>query len=56
MYRWHRLASPLHAAVDLAGLYPENNRYVVLYAFATLVSNDGITVLLDSAVVFDKQA
>ena len=49
-------------------MYPENNRYVALYAFATLDSpharrvcailgsNDGITVLLNSAVVFDKQA
>ena len=55
-------------AVDLAALYPENNRYVALYAFATLDSpharrvratlgsNDGITVLLNSTVVFDKQA
>ena len=67
-YRWRRLASPLQAVVDLAAAYPENNRYVALYAFATLDSpraqrvratfgsNDGITVFLNGAVVFDKQA
>ncbi len=67
-YRWHRLASPLLAVVDLAAAYPENNRYTALYAFATLDSpdarrvratlgsNDGITVFLNGAVVFDKQA
>ena len=67
-YRWRRLASPLYAVVDLAAAYPDNNRYVALYAFATIDSptarrvratfgsNDGITVFLNGAVVFDKQA
>ena len=67
-YRWRRLASPLHAEVDLAATYPDNNRHVALYAFATIDSptarrvratfgsNDGITVFLNGAVVFDKQA
>ncbi|MEM1127175.1 MAG: glycoside hydrolase family 20 zincin-like fold domain-containing protein [Bacteroidota bacterium] len=62
-YRWQRLASPQHAEVDLAAHFPEQNRRVALYAYATLDapadqtvralvgSNDGIEVFINGTRV-----
>lgn len=65
-YRWQRLASPLHDIVDLAQHYPQQNRKVTLYAYATIDapvaqtaralvgSNDGVEVFLNGERVFQK--
>lgn len=65
-YRWHRYASPLHDAVDLAAAYPEQNRKLAIYAYATLDSpearrvralagaNDGLDVFLNGEHIFSK--
>lgn len=62
-YRWFRLASPLLAEVDLASLFPENNRNVTLYAYAnidceesqkvraTFGSSDGVEVFLNGHLI-----
>lgn len=65
-YRWHRLASPLHDAVDLVAHYPQHSRKVALYAYATIDaptartvralmgSNDGLEVRLNGERLFQK--
>jgi hypothetical protein len=65
-YRWHRNESPYHDVVDLAELYPDDVRYVAMYAFATITSprakrvraavgsNDSVKLILNGEVVFEN--
>jgi hypothetical protein len=64
MYRWRRLASPKLDEVDLRSFYPDDDRYVALYAFATVQSprkmrvratigsNDSMRIILNGKEVF----
>ncbi len=65
-YRWHRNETPYHAEVNLTELYPEDTRYVAMYAFAmitsptakrvraTVGSNDSIKIILNGEAVFEN--
>jgi hexosaminidase len=65
--RWSRITSAYQDVVDLAELFPEQNRDVVLYAFATVEAgsdtgvrallgcDDGAEVLVNGVRVFEKE-
>ncbi|MFV1981300.1 MAG: glycoside hydrolase family 20 zincin-like fold domain-containing protein, partial [Rhodothermia bacterium] len=65
-YRWHRNETPYQAEVNLAELYPDDVRYVAMYAFATITSprakqvratvgsNDSIQIILNGEVAFEN--
>ncbi len=66
--RWSRITSAYQDVVDLAELFPGQNRDVVLYAFATVEAggdttvrallgcDDGVEVLINGARVFEKES